>query len=42
VLKDVEGKTVIISSKAYPASEFDRVSADAQKVIDTVEWKDAS
>jgi hypothetical protein len=42
VLKDIEGQTAMISSNAYPASEFDTVTADAQKVIDTVEWQSES
>lgn len=39
VLKDIEGKTVIIGSNAYPASKFDNFIPKAQKVLDTVEWK---
>jgi serine/threonine protein kinase len=39
VLKDVQGRTVIVSSRAYPASDFDSIVSKAQKVIDTVEWQ---
>ncbi len=42
VLKDIEGQTVMISSNAYPTSEFDGVVADTQKVIDTMEWETES
>lgn len=39
LLEDVEGETVLVSSNAYPASEFDSIVQKAQKVIDTVEWE---
>jgi hypothetical protein len=39
VLKGIEGKTVIISSQAYPASDFDSIVSQSQRVLDTVEWK---
>jgi hypothetical protein len=38
ILEDVEGETVTIASNS-PASEFDRFAPEAQKVIDTVEWR---
>ena len=38
VLEDVEGETVTIASNS-PATEFERFVPEAQKVIDTVEWR---
>jgi hypothetical protein len=38
VLEDVEGETVTIGYFS-PASEFDEFAPQAQKVIDTVEWR---
>jgi hypothetical protein len=38
VLEDVEGETVI-TGFAMPASEFDDHAPEAQKVIDTVQWR---
>jgi hypothetical protein len=37
VLEDVEGETVTVASNSS-ATEFERFVAEAQKVIDTVEW----
>jgi hypothetical protein len=39
VLKDVEGKTVTVALSS-PATEFEEFAPEAQKVIDTVEWRD--
>ncbi len=38
VLEDVEGETVI-TGFAMPASEFDDHAPEAQKVLDTVQWR---
>ena len=38
VLEDVEGKTVV-TGFAMRAAEFDEHAPEAQKVIDTVEWR---
>ena len=38
VLKDVEGKTVTVALSS-PATEFEEFAPEAQKVIDTVEWR---
>jgi hypothetical protein len=38
VLEDVEGETVI-TGFVSPAAEFDEHAPEAQKVIDTVEWR---
>jgi hypothetical protein len=38
VLKDVEGETVTIGF-ASPASEFGELASEAQKVLDSVEWR---
>ena len=38
VLEDVEGETVI-TGFAIRAAEFDEHAPEAQKVIDTVEWR---
>jgi hypothetical protein len=38
VLEDVEGKTVTIGF-ATPASEFGEFASEAQKVLDSVEWR---
>ena len=38
VLEDVEGETVTIGFSS-PASEFGEHAREAQKVLDTVEWK---
>jgi hypothetical protein len=38
VLEDIEGETVMISFVS-PASEFEEFVPEAQKVIDTVEWR---
>jgi hypothetical protein len=38
VLEDVKGETVTIGF-ASPATEFDKFAPEAQKVIDTVEWR---
>jgi hypothetical protein len=38
VLEDVEGETVTIGFFS-PASKFDEFASEAQKVIDTVEWR---
>ncbi len=38
VLEDVEGETVTIASNS-PATEFDEFAPEAQKVIDTVQWR---
>ena len=38
VLEDVEGKTVTIGF-ASPASEFGEFASEAQKVLDSVEWR---
>jgi hypothetical protein len=38
VLEDVEGETVTIGFSS-PASEFGEHASEAQKVLDTVEWK---
>ena len=38
VLEDVEGETVTIGFSS-PASEFGEHAPEAQKVLDTVEWK---
>jgi hypothetical protein len=39
VLDDVKGETVTIGFVS-PATEFDEFAPEAQKVIDTVEWRD--
>jgi hypothetical protein len=39
VLDDVKGETVTIGLVS-PATEFDEFAPEAQKVIDTVEWRD--
>ena len=39
VLEDVKGETVTIGFVG-PATEFDEFAPEAQKVIDTVEWRD--
>ena len=39
VLDDVKGETVTLGFVS-PASEFDEFAPEAQKVIDTVEWRD--
>jgi hypothetical protein len=39
VLDDVKGETVTIGFGS-PATEFDEFAPEAQKVIDTVEWRD--
>ena len=39
VLEDVKGETVTIGFVS-PATEFDEFAPEAQKVIDTVEWRD--
>ena len=39
VLEDMKGETVIIGFVS-PATEFDEFAPEAQKVIDTVEWRD--
>ncbi len=38
VLEDVEGETVI-TGFVMPASEFDDHAPEAQKVLDTVQWR---
>jgi hypothetical protein len=38
VLKDVEGKTVTVALSS-PTTEFEEFAPEAQKVIDTVEWR---
>ena len=40
VLEDVKGETVTIDFGS-PATEFDELAPEAQKVIDSVEWKGA-
>lgn len=40
VLEDVKGETVTIGF-ASPATEFDEFAPEAQKVMDTVEWRDS-
>ena len=40
VLEDVEGKTVIIRYGG-PATEFDELAPAAQKVVDSVKWRDS-
>jgi hypothetical protein len=40
VLEDVEGKTVIIRYGG-PATEFDELASAAQKVVDSVKWRDS-
>ncbi len=39
VLDDVKGETVTLGFVS-PATEFDEFAPEAQKVIDTVEWRD--
>ena len=39
VLEDVKGETVTLGFVS-PATEFDEFAPEAQKVIDTVEWRD--
>jgi hypothetical protein len=38
VLEDVQGETVVIAFVS-PATEFDEHASEAQKVIDSVEWR---
>ena len=38
VLEDLEGETVTIGF-ASPASEFGELAPEAQKVLDSVEWR---
>ena len=38
ILKDVQGRTVIIGSNAYPGSDFDNIVAQTKKVLETVKF----
>ena len=38
VLEDVEGETVTIASNS-PDTEFDEFAPEAQKVIDSLQWR---
>jgi len=40
VLEDVKGETVTLAFSS-PATEFDEFAPEAQKVIDTVKWRDS-
>jgi hypothetical protein len=39
-LEDVKGETVTMGF-AIPASEFDEFAPEAQKVLDSVKWRDS-